>query len=133
MKFIITLFAIIIVIGCLLSSHEQSVNIKIKPSDVGYDVYAGDNELLLEFTNEECNQQEVDLLKKISLASENQSVKLKPVKDGYSVSRQDGELIIEYIETDTNKEEMELLDYIYEVSLEYKNEMLEQLEDNRKE
>ena len=133
MKFIITLFAIIIVIGCLLSSHEQSVNIKIKPSDVGYDVYAGDNELLLEFTNEECNQQERDLLKKISIASENQNVKLKPIKDGYSVSREDGELVFEFLQINNNENSLELLNYIYEVSLEYKNEMLEQLEDNRKE
>ena len=130
MKFIITLLVIIIIIGC---SFEQSANIKIKPSDVGYDVYADDNELLLEFTNEECNQQERDLLKKISIASENQNVKLKPIKDGYSVSREDGELVLEFLQINNIENSLELLNYIYEVSLEYKNEMLEQLDNNRKE
>ena len=89
--------------------------------------------MLLEFTNEECNQQEWDLLKKISIASENQNVKLKPIKDGYSVSREDGELVFELLQTNNIENSLELLNYIYEVSLEYKNEMLEQLEDNRKE
>ena len=93
---------------------------KIKPSDVGYDVYAEDGELLLEFTDKD----ELHLLRKLSVASSEQSLEMKPIKEGYSFCRHDGDLIIEIIKTETNEEEMELLKYIYEVSLEYKDEML---------
>ncbi|MFC2093773.1 hypothetical protein ACFLSV_07720 [Bacteroidota bacterium] len=124
MKSVILLISIFLFIGCSLSSHEQVVNIKIKPSDVGYDVYAEDGELLLEFTDKD----ELDLLRKISVASKDQSVELMPIKDGYSVSAQNGELIIEFIVMETNKEESELLKYIYEVALDYRAELMEKFE-----
>ena len=120
MKFIITLFVIIIVVSC---AFEQGVDIKIKHSDVGYDVFAEDDELLLEFTDKDCNKDELDLLRKISVVSKDQSVKLMPIKEGYSVSAQNGDLIIEFI---VNKEESELLKYIYEVALDYRAELMEQ-------
>lgn len=70
----------------------------------------------------------MDLLIKIHKASSDQSFKLKPIRNGGSVSRQDGEMILDIIETNTNEEELRLLKFIYEVSLEYRDELKERFE-----
>jgi hypothetical protein len=56
------------------------------------------------------------------------TIKLKPVEEGYCVSGQDVELILEIIEMNTNEEELKLLKYIYNVSLEHREKLLERLE-----
>lgn len=61
MKFVILTLSIFIIVNCSLCSMEQSVTFKLKPSDVGYDVYGEDDELLLEFTDLNCNQGELEL------------------------------------------------------------------------
>lgn len=59
MKLLILLLSIFIFISCSLCSMEQSVTIKIKSTNVGFDFYGEDGELLLDFTN----KKELDLLK----------------------------------------------------------------------
>jgi len=56
------------------------------------------------------------------------TIELKPVEEGYCVSGQDVELILEIIEMNTNEEELKLLKYIYNVSLEHREKLLERLE-----
>jgi len=128
MKFII-LLSVLIIISCSLCSMEQSVTIKLKPSDVGYDVYGEGGELLLEFTELNCSKEELELLEKIHTASLKQSanLKLKPTGEGYTISGEDGELLMEFTEESLNEKELDLLKYIYEVSLEFKQELWHEL------
>ena len=79
-----------------------------------------DNELLLEFTDRNCKEEEIELLKMIYEESLDQSIKLKPFEDGYNLCGQDGELLLEIAEEDYSKKELDLLKYIYEVALEYR-------------
>ena len=127
MKFIIILFAVIIIIGC---SFEQSVNIIIKPSDVGYDIYSEDDELLLEFHDKNCNDDELNLLRKIYLIFNEQSSNLilTPTKEGYNISSDNVELYLEFRNSNSNEDELELLKYIYDVSVEYRDYLTKQLE-----
>ena len=64
MKFIIFLLLVIFILSCKLISLENSVTIKLNPTDEGYDIYCEDGELLLEFT-ENNDKEEIKLLKYI--------------------------------------------------------------------
>ena len=122
MKFSILLLSIILFIGCSLCSMEKSVTFKLIQTDVGYDVYSEDGELLLEFTKNS-DIDEFELLEKIYKVSLIQSVNLIPTREGYEISGEDGELFLELTNKNCNKKELDLLKYIYEVSLEHREEL----------
>lgn len=71
LKFIFIIFACVsILLACNYSYNittgkkDNPVNVSIVKTEKGYDYYVG-NELVNEFTNENCEEKEIDLLKYI--------------------------------------------------------------------
>lgn len=84
--------------------------------------------MLLEFTDLNCDNKELELLEKIYKVSLEHSVnlKLKPTGAGYIISGIDGELLLEFHDENCDEEELNILKYIYEVSLEHREKLLKE-------
>ena len=117
-------------ISCSLPSNDQSITFKLEPTYNCYDVYGEDDELLLEFHDKNCNDDELNLLRKIYLIFNEQSSNLilTPTKEGYNISSDNVELYLEFRNSNSNEDELELLKYIYDVSVEYRDYLTKQLE-----
>lgn len=59
------------------------------------------------------------------------NLKLKPKREEFITNGMDGELLLEFDKMNCNEKELELLEYIFKVSLEHMEKLLEQFENIR--